>query len=211
MRGEERLEDQGGPAYPGMLGDQHETGHPGATRTPQGLEPGQLVVARNRKWNGKAHWVVPGRYLGEDRHGWWIFQGTNEFCSRPGAAFYTRSDAVLLVPRDGDWVATFYDDAHPGGVRIYIDLAVAHEWNPIRPHVTEFHVIDMDLDVVSTADRGVFIDDEDEFEDHRTAMNYPAALAESLEASAAELFQAVKAQEAPFDGTDVGWFTKGRI
>ena len=93
----------------------------------------------------------------------------------------------------------------------YIDLAVAHEWKPIRPHVTEFHVIDLDLDVVSTADRGVFIDDEDEFEDHRTAMNYPAALAESLEASAAELFQAVKAQEAPFDGTDVGWFTKGRI
>ena len=44
----------------------------------------------------------PGRYLGEDRHGWWIFQGTNEFCSRPGAAFYTRSDAVLLVPRSGD-------------------------------------------------------------------------------------------------------------
>ncbi|MCY1675066.1 DUF402 domain-containing protein [Pseudarthrobacter sp. SL88] len=102
-------------------------------------------------------------------------------------------------------------DAHPGGVRTYIDLAVGHEWNPIRPHVTEFHVIDMDLDVVSTAGRGVFIDDEDEFEDHRAAMNYPAALAESLEASAAELFQAVKAQQAPFDGTDVGWFTKGRI
>ena len=50
---------------------------------------GQLVVARNRKWNGKAHWVVPGRYIGEDRHGWWIFQGTNEFCSRPGAASCT--------------------------------------------------------------------------------------------------------------------------
>ncbi len=204
MRGEVELK------YPGVLREPAAEDHPAEARVPERLEPGQLVVARNRKWNGKAHWVVPGRYLGEDRHGWWIFQGTNEFCSRPGAAFYTKSDAVLLIPREGDWVATFYDDAHPGGVRIYIDLAVAHEWNPIRPTVTEFHVIDMDLDVVQTASRGVFIDDEDEFAEHRVAMDYPTALAESLQASAEKLYQAVKAQQAPFDGTDVEWFTKGR-
>ncbi|MFJ5975472.1 DUF402 domain-containing protein [Arthrobacter sp. KFRI-F3372] len=204
MRGEAELK------YPGVLGEPAGESHTAATRVPENLEPGQLVVARNRKWNGKAHWVVPGRYLGEDRHGWWIFQGTNEFCSRPGAAFYTKSDAVLLVPREGDWVATFYDDAHPGGMRVYIDLAVAHEWSTIRPAVTEFHVIDMDLDVVHTAGRGVFIDDEDEFVEHRVAMDYPAVLVESLQATADQLYQAVKAQHAPFDGTDAEWFTKGR-
>ncbi|WP_458778817.1 DUF402 domain-containing protein [Arthrobacter sp. D3-16] len=204
MRGEDLLK------YPGVVAEPAAEDQPGPSREPRHLEPGQLVVARNRKWNGKAHWVVPGRYLGEDRHGWWIFQGTNEFCSRPGAAFYTRSDAVLLVPREGDWVATFYDDAHPGGVRIYIDLAVAHEWHRIRPGVTEFHVIDMDLDVVRTAGRGVFIDDEDEFAEHLVSMDYPAALVEALEAGADQLYQAVKAQQAPFDGTDVEWFTKGR-
>lgn len=204
MRGEDLLK------YPGMLGEPAGEEQAGPARVPQRLEPGHLVVSRNRKWDGQAHWVVPGRYLGEDRHGWWIFQGTNEFCSRPGAAFYTRSDAVLLVPREGDWVATFYDDAHPGGVRIYIDLAVGHEWNPIRPAVSEFHVIDMDLDVVSMAGRGVFIDDEDEFAEHRVAMNYPAGLVDSLEATAGRLYQAVKAQQAPFDGTDVDWFIKGR-
>lgn len=196
--------------YPGALGDLAKVKHISTTRVPSGLEPGQLVVARNRKWNGKAHWVVPGRYLGEDRHGWWIFQGTNEFCSRPGAAFYTESDAVLLVPRTGDWVATFYDGANPNRVRVYVDLAVAHEWTDIRPAVTEFHVIDMDLDVIRTSDRGVFIDDQDEFAEHRLAMNYPARLVESIEAAAEQLYQAVKAQQAPFDGTDVEWFTKGR-
>jgi uncharacterized protein len=204
VRGEDLLK------YPGVVAGPEAEDQAGPSREPRHLEPGQLVVARNRKWNGKAHWVVPGRYLGEDRHGWWIFQGTNEFCSRPGAAFYTRSDAVLLVPREGDWVATFYDDAHPGGVRIYIDLAVAHEWHRIRPGVTEFHVIDMDLDVVRTAGRGVFIDDEDEFAEHRVSMDYPAALVETLEACADQLYQAVEAQQAPFDGTDVEWFTKGR-
>jgi hypothetical protein len=34
---------------------------------------------------------------------------------------------------------------------------------------------------------------------------------ESLEASAGQLYQAVKAEQAPFDGTDVEWFTKGRL
>lgn len=204
MREEERLK------YPGAWGEGETRQHLSTTRIPAGLEPGQLVVARNRKWNGKAHWVVPGSYLGEDHHGWWIFQGTNQFCSRPGAAFYAESDAVLLIPRSGDWVATFYDDAHPNGVRVYVDLAVAHEWSTIRPGVTEFHVIDMDLDVVLTADRGVYIDDEDEFAEHRLAMNYPAHLVESLQSAADQLYQAVKAQQAPFDGTDVDWFTKGR-
>ena len=196
--------------YPGAAGESGPAMHTSTTRVPGRLQPGQLVVARNRKWNGKAHWVVPGRYLGEDRHGWWIFQGTNEFCSRPGAAFYTQSDAVLLVPRSGDWVATFYDDAHPSGVRVYVDLAVAHEWTDIRPAVTEFHVIDMDLDVIRMAGRGVFIDDQDEFADHRIAMNYPDRLVDDIQAAAEELYQAVKAQHAPFDGTDVEWFTKGR-
>lgn len=204
MREEERLK------YPGAWGEGETRQHLSTTRIPAGLEPGQLVVARNRKWNGKAHWVVPGSYLGEDHHGWWIFQGTNQFCSRPGAAFYAESDAVLLIPRSGDWVATFYDDAHPNGVRVYVDLAVAHEWSTIRPGVTEFHMIDMDLDVVLTADRGVYIDDEDEFAEHRLAMNYPAQLVESLQSAADQLYQAVKAQQAPFDGTDVDWFTKGR-
>jgi protein associated with RNAse G/E len=204
------VRDEDALKYPGAVGENAPIHPSSTTRVPAGLKPGQLVVARNRKWNGKAHWVVPGRYIGEDRHGWWIFQGTNEFCSRPGAAFYTRSDAVLLVPRSGDWVATFYDEAHPNGVRVYVDLAVAHEWTDIRPAVTEFHVIDMDLDVIRMAERGVFIDDQDEFAEHRVSMNYPDRLVEDIQVAADELYQAVKAQQAPFDGTDVEWFTKGR-
>ncbi|WP_255768517.1 DUF402 domain-containing protein [Pseudarthrobacter sulfonivorans] len=204
------MRDEDALKYPGAAGEYGPATHTSTTRIPAGLQPGQLVVARNRKWNGKAHWVVPGKYLGEDRHGWWIFQGTNEFCSRPGAAFYTRSDAVLLVPRSGDWVATFYDSAHPNGVRIYIDLAVAHEWTEIRPAVTEFHVIDMDLDVIRMDGRGVFIDDQDEFAEHAATMNYPELLVHDIQVATEELYQAVKAQQAPFDGSDVEWFTKGR-
>lgn len=179
-------------------------------REPENLIPGDLVVLRNRKWNGTAHWVVPGRYLGEGRHGWWIFQGQGEFCSRPGAAFYTESDNVVLVPRIGEHVATFYDDSHTGDFRIYVDLATAHEWKTIRPGVTEFHLIDMDLDVIRSADRGVYVDDEDEFAEHRLQMAYPPELVESIQSASDQLYQAVKAKHAPFDGTDREWLRKGR-
>ncbi|WP_284752032.1 DUF402 domain-containing protein [Arthrobacter sp. efr-133-R2A-120] len=186
-----------------------------SSRLPGGLQPGDLVVARNRKWDGTAHWVVPGSYLGEDIHGWWIFQGQGEFCSRPGAAFYTASDAVLLVPRSGEYVATFYDDSYPGDFRIYVDLATAHEWKTIEPGVSEFHVIDMDLDVIRSVHRDVFIDDEDEFDEHSASMAYPDGVVESIRHECDELFRAISKKQAPFDGTGpistcAEWFRKGR-
>lgn len=177
---------------------------------PESLTPGDLVVARNRKWDGGAHWVVPGAYLGEDRHGWWIFQPEGSFCSRPGAAFHAKSDAVLLVPRTGEYVATFYDDTYPGDFRVYVDLATGHGWNGIRPGTMEFHVIDMDLDVIRSATRGVYIDDEDEFAVHRMSMDYPQDVVDLMLRQTDQLYQAVKAQQSPFDGTDVEWFRKGR-
>ncbi|MFJ4284479.1 DUF402 domain-containing protein [Paenarthrobacter nicotinovorans] len=184
-------------------------------RGPGALLPGDLVVSRNRKFDGTAHWVVPGRYLGEDIHGWWIFQGKGEFCSRPGAAFYTASDCLLLVPRTGEFVATFYDDSYPGDFRIYVDLATAHDWTPIKPGVTEFHMIDMDLDVIRSTVRGVFVDDEDEFEQHRVAMGYPEETVDAMRTECAALLEAVHSMQAPFNVQDPNspsaeWFRKGR-
>lgn len=172
--------------------------------------PGDLIVSRNRKYDGGAHWVVPGRYLGTDEHGYWIFQDTGEFISRPGAALYTASDAVLLVPHVGDWVATFYDVAHPQGVELYLDLAIEPGWKRVRPGVVEFHLIDMDLDVIKTASRGIYVDDRDEFAQHARTMSYPQALCERLESAAAALTHAVAVTHAPFDGRDAAWFTLGR-
>lgn len=172
---------------------------------------GDLVVARNRKYDGGAHWVVPGRYLGADESGHWIFQGTHEFISRPGAALYTESDAILLIPHTGDWVATFYDETHPFGVELYIDLASELSWKRIREHVIEFHMIDMDLDVIRTAQDGLFVDDRDEFVEHAAAMSYPQALMEHTENTCAALVESVAAGQAPFDGRHTAWFTQGRM
>ncbi|MFJ3956579.1 DUF402 domain-containing protein [Arthrobacter sp. NPDC090010] len=178
-------------------------------REPLDLRPGELVVARNRKWDGYAHWVVPGRYLGEDEFGWWVYQAAGEFCSRPGAAFYTRSHNVLLVPRTGDWVATFYDESHPGDVRLYVDMAVRHEFRRIRPEVTEFHMIDMDLDVLLMADGLSYVDDEDEFEERREALQYPEWLVEATEKACRDVLTSVREGVAPFHGTGERWLNRG--
>ena len=172
--------------------------------------PGDLVVSRNRKYDGGAHWVVPGRHLGSDEHGHWVFQGTHEFISRPGAGLYTESDAIFLIPHTGDWVATFFDDSHPSGVELYIDLAIELVWQRITPTVVEFHMIDMDLDVIRTKSRGLFVDDEDEFAQHRIELAYPDELCTRMEAACAALTEAVASGDAPFDGRDAAWFTLGR-
>lgn len=194
-----------------------ETLMPTAVPLPRDLpRAGDLVVARNRKWDGSAHWVVPGVHLGEDEHGWWIYQGRGEFISRPGMALHTLTDAVLLVPREGAFAATFYDDDNPGEFRVYVDLAWDLSWRRVRDApgdgagVVEFHMVDMDLDVIRSAVHGVFVDDEDEFEEHRVSMEYPAALVEAVRDECARLHEAVRDGLGPFGGVADEWLARGR-
>ena len=57
----------------------------------------------------------------------------------------------------------------------------------------------MDLDVVDREGVGVYIDDRDEWDEHRVAYGYPLDIVERLEALAIELEAKVAACEAPFD------------
>ncbi|MBG6085693.1 DUF402 domain-containing protein [Zhihengliuella flava] len=179
---------------------------------PEGIHPGDLVVARAWKFDAGPHWVVPGTYLGADRTGHWIFQPGGAFVARPGAAFFAESDAVCLIPHRGagadvetdQWVATFYDASHPGDFRVYIDVSTHIGWRPLAPHGWEVHSVDMDLDVVRSTTRGVYLDDEDEFEQHRIDYGYPAELTALLRAGAEELVAAVSEGRGVFAAVEDG-------
>lgn len=178
---------------------------------PVGIQPGDPVVARAWKYDAGPHWVVPGTYLGADDAGHWIFQPAGAFVARPGAAFYADSDAVCLIPHRGpgevttdEWVATFYDAGHPGDFRVYIDVSTAIGWRPLAPYGWEAHSVDMDLDVVRSTTRGVYLDDEDEFDEHRLTYGYPAELASRLRAGADELLAAVAGRHGVFAVTEDG-------
>ncbi|MFI5085300.1 MAG: DUF402 domain-containing protein [Actinomycetales bacterium] len=181
----------------------------GPDRPAPGMDRGELIVLRNRKWDGSAHWVVPGTYLGADGHGHWIAQRRGSFCSRPGIGFFAGTDALLLVPHRGEWVATYYDGGGPGDVALYVDIATAIDWSRIGSGAVEVNLIDMDLDVLKARPRPgghpeVFVDDEDEFADHRRRMQYPEPVAELMERTCRRVLDLVRAGGAPFDQVTVG-------
>lgn len=182
----------------------------GLPRRPANYAAGDQVVCRAWKYNGMAHWVVPGLALGSDEHGEWVFQPAGSFIARPGMAFFARSDAVSLVPAEGEWIATFHSGEDRNGLRLYIDVSTQIGWAPLAHSGWELHSIDMDLDVVDRSGRGLYLDDEDEFEEHAAAFGYPPALMASMRATAQELMERVGARQEPFDGAVLRRFDQGR-
>lgn len=166
---------------------------------------GELVIARNRKWDGCSHWTVPGRYLGSDDVGHWVHQAAGALVAKPGAAFFAESPAVLLVPFTGEWVATFYDDRHPDKCSLYVDVVTGIDWHPLdRSNGWEMTLIDMDLDVLTVAGK-TWVDDEDEFAEHQVRYGYPAEVITRMESACTTVHGEVLAGSAPFDGRDLAW------
>lgn len=166
-------------------------------------EVGAPLQFRWRKWDGGAHWVNDEIYLGSDRWGDWLGQPDGWRNVRPGLEFLADGPNVTLLPPSGEYAMTVH--AFPRRVRIYIDIAWDVHWENREPQG-----IDMDLDVVKAIDhRGLFIDDRDEWDEHRVAYGYPLDVVQRLEALAVDLERRVGAGEAPFDdATPDAWIER---
>ena len=179
-------------------------------------EPGTALQFRWRKWDGSAHWVHDCVYLGSDRWGDWLGQRAGAHSSRPGREVVAEHDNVTLLPPGGDYAYTH--NAAPGITRVYIDLAWDVRWDDGVPAG-----IDMDLDVVRREPdapyldregvlRGpgdVYIEDRDEWDEHRVAYGYPLDVVDRLETLAVDLETRVRAGEAPFDDATAGaWLSR---
>lgn len=140
-------------------------------------------------------------FLGSDLHGDWVGQRDGWRSARPGVEAPSHGDSVTLIPPSGEYAATI-NDTHPR-IRVYIDIAWDVRWEAGEPTG-----IDMDLDVVRALDgRGVFIDDRDEWDEHRVQYGYPRDIVERLEAVAVELEAQVNAKAPPYDdATTARWF-----
>ena len=81
--------------------------------------------------------------------------------------------------------------------------------------------VDLDLDVIKMASEHLsdplewmaapgetFVDDEDEFEEHRVAFNYPDGVVTAAQTTCEELKRAVRAGVAPYDGTHERWLAE---
>ncbi len=135
--------------------------------------PGTPLVFRWRKWGGGPHWEHECVYLGSDVHGDWVGQRDGWRSARPGVDTVSDGDNVTLIPPSGEYAATL-NATHPR-IAIYIDVAWDLRWDAAAdpagiPSPTG---IDMDLDVVRARDgRGIWIDDRDEWDEHRVQYGY---------------------------------------
>lgn len=157
---------------------------------------GAEMIFQWRKWDGSPHWRHECVYLGADAWGDWLGQPTGWRSARPGATLIAAGPNVTLVPPQGDHALTVNRD-HPQGMRIYIDLGWEVRWSEDPLLATG---IDMDLDVVRVeGERGTWVDDRDEWAEHRIVYGYPAAVTSRLEALTLDLEHRVRQQAAPFD------------
>jgi protein associated with RNAse G/E len=85
-------------------------------------------------------------------------------------------------------------------VTLYIDITTPPFWDgPV------LRAVDLDLDVVRGVDGRVWIEDEDEFAEHRVELGYPDDVASAAEKSCARVHAAVLRAEAPYDGSHEPW------
>lgn len=164
------------------------------------------------KWPDRPHWTFHGRYLGSDEHGAWIGSPAGARFERPGASFVGPVDQLTLVPSPGGdhdraWVAAFHGgggaglDLRRGPVDTYVDIATPPRWEG-----SVVRSVDLDLDVIRGVSGRVWVDDEDEFADHRVRFGYPAEIVAMALHSCDRVQAAMAARTPPYDGTAVGWF-----
>lgn len=170
---------------------------------------GQPVHVDFRKWDGTPHWQHDAVELGTDAFGDWIGIPQGTHFERPGAAFDIESDSVMLFPR-ARYVASVNDVTVPGLIEVYVDITTV----PVREQVDgveTFRMIDLDLDVVQRVGEPVYLDDEDEFAQHRREFGYPEEVVHASERTAAEVLDAVRRQHGPFAPAIArGWFARLR-
>jgi hypothetical protein len=152
------------------------------------------------KWGGARHWEYDAVRLGADRHGVWIGSPSGTSMARPGASFVAAYDHVGLVPAGG-YVANFSEDVPAAPFSVYVDICTPPRW--VGAVVT---TVDLDLDVIRDRAGRVWVDDEDEFAEHRVRLGYPDVVAERAVGSCADVLRAVEAGEPPYDGaTALHW------
>lgn len=150
------------------------------------------------------HWTHdPMVVLGEDAWGLWLAATPDTwFRNHVDKEFAARGPAVQLIVPNAWWTLIRNDG---GTYPWYVDIVV--------PAVVEDGVVtmvDLDLDVVEGADGLAFVDDKDEFEEHRVTLDYPDRWVDQARVTAARILLDLEARRGPFGAVADGWLAEAR-
>lgn len=151
-----------------------------------------------RKWDGSRHWQFSMSRLGEDEHGLWLWSPPGSNMQRGHEPMRQSAGVnVKLIPDNKWWTAMWN-----AGLKfdLYVDIITPPSWNG-----STVTMIDIDLDVKRWADGHAEVVDEDEFEEHRVAFDYPERLIDTARATAARLALAVEERHEPFGDVGDSW------
>lgn len=165
----------------------------------------RTVRVLTRKWPDSPHWEFDAVRLGVDALGHWVGVPRGTWLAKPGKGFTAWADHVVLLPHDGWWVATIYGSDEDRPVDFYVDMTTPCTWSEDE---SEVRCVDLDLDVIREVDGRVWIDDEDEFAEHQVLLGYPSEVIAAARRSCEEVFAAMTAGEAPYDGVAGRWIAK---
>ena len=168
--------------------------------------PRRAVRVECRKWPDSPHWEFDAIRLGQDAHGTWVGITEGTLLASPSRAFHAVADHVTLVPHDAWWLATFYGEEPHRPFDVYVDIASPAVW-----HGEELvRAVDLDLDVIRGTTGRVWVDDEDEFAEHRVSLAYPPDVVQGALASCRAVQEDVEAGEEPFGVAAREWLTRLR-
>ena len=155
------------------------------------------VVIDFRKWGDVPHWRFEARVLGEDEHGLWVFGPAGTLFERPGRRTVGKRPFVKLIAPGRWWTAMC---SYKWEYDVYVDIATPPVW-----HGNTVRYVDLDLDVIRTHEGRTFIDDEDEFAEHRVRFAYPQHVARNARRAADELAVSVERRDEPFGDVMLAW------
>jgi hypothetical protein len=162
------------------------------------ISVGETVYVRYGKWGGGRHYEFSMSRLAEDEHGVWLGAPAGTTIRRPGAEFPASTEWITCFARAAGWTASFYPrDRHD--IAAYVDITTPPSWSRDDDlGLDVVSMVDLDLDIVLLANGELLIDDEDEFEEHRHSLGYPAEIVTLAQSTSKAVFDAVAAGAEPF-------------
>lgn len=161
-----------------------------------------MVTVQYYKYPRTLHWRHDLVHLGEDAHGVWLGAPLGTVVQRGQEPALTMDRLfVQLVPPDRWWTAIFNQGFRTD---VYVDITTVATW----PAADRVEMVDLDLDVIRLRDGTVYVDDEDEFDQHRVELGYPPRMVDSARGAAARVALDLERSAPPFDGSAGPWLNE---
>ncbi len=167
-----------------------------------GRMPGRRAIeVRGFKWPRRSTAVAMACLLGEDDFGRWlgVTKGDPWWAADRSRSGVFETSFVKVVPSGTFWTACFY----PVDPVVDVDIVL-----PVRWVDDALEEVDLELDILRSADGSVRVRDRDEFDRVRAAWAMPGDIAAQAEATCERIRALVEQGTEPFGTAGRAWLSR---